>query len=539
MTSPVHRLPLELVRRIGDQLVGIKQWAADTPPPAQTTQFAPPARTQVVDFIGLRTLPSLATASRFFLEPALDALWDTLPDYGILVYLLPRDAWAVETVDPPGPGRVFPDDERRPRFQYVSITRALTEDEFKRVEYYTPRVRRIQERCPLFPNRFQGFVTYESSVLAAFAPRWTSATPLFPNLRVLDLSPANDQYPVYYQFFHVLFGSQLQRISNDCTTFSRMAKDVPPADYQQMVARLQESTPHLFHLKLYADVPPYSPIIVTAISTALSSFTHLVSARTGALPISEQAFRHLAELPHLEAIDVRLLDTMAESSFRRTIFDQFFPSLRELRLAHHFNLDLISLMVQRVHSPRLEIIGASLLDENLLVPPDNVTSFFSAVLSGNSSERMNLKELCIQASIERTPEGTFNERHLEPLFALKSLAHLRLHLGCTFDLDDAVLGRAARAWPNIRVLELGPDSFQKDTRVTLAALVPFAQHCPELQTLGFTLDADLFRVPPALRDSRAGVGCVQRELKVLNVGRARIADPQGVASFLVDLFPRL
>ena len=48
-----------------------------------------------MDFIGLRTLPSLATTSHFILEPALDALWDTLPNYGILVYLLRRDAWAV------------------------------------------------------------------------------------------------------------------------------------------------------------------------------------------------------------------------------------------------------------------------------------------------------------------------------------------------------------------------------------------------------------------------------------------------------------
>ena len=116
MASLVHRLPPELVRKIGDHLIGIKQWATDAPRTIQTAQFAEPVLD--VDFIGLRTLPSLATASRFFLEPALDALWDTLPDYSILLYLLPRDAWAVQTVNP-GSRFSFSDDDRSPKFQHL------------------------------------------------------------------------------------------------------------------------------------------------------------------------------------------------------------------------------------------------------------------------------------------------------------------------------------------------------------------------------------------------------------------------------------
>ena len=73
------------------------------------------------------------------------------------------------------------------------IDRPLTEDEFERIEYYAPRVKRIQELCPLFPGRLQGYVTYESSVLAAFAPRWTPEKPLFPNLRIFR-SPAAEGF---------------------------------------------------------------------------------------------------------------------------------------------------------------------------------------------------------------------------------------------------------------------------------------------------------------------------------------------------------
>ena len=317
-----------------------------------------------------------------------------------------------------------------------------------------------------------------------------------------------------------------------------MTKDVPPADYQQMLVKLQESCPYLSHLQLNADVAPFSSIIVSAMSTAIRSFMHLVSVRTGSLPITDQAFYHLAELPHLEAINVRIPDTITEASFRRSRFGEIFPGLREARFIHPSSLGIISLLVQRIHSPRLDIISAELFKKALILV-DDIMTFFSIVVSKNNAER--IKELGIEASIEPTPEGRFNEQHLEPLFALRSLVTLKLHLRCRFDLDDAALGRAAKAWPSIRVLDLGPGSVRNDSRVpTLAALVPFAQHCPELQKLGFALDADLSRVPSELRDSQAGIAaCIQQKLTLLKVGRARISDPRGVASFLLDVFPQL
>ena len=338
--------------------------------------------------------------------------------------------------------------------------------------------------------------------------------------------------------FHVLFGPQLRRLSNDCVTFARMAKDVDPADYQQMLVKLQESAPNLLHLKLYVDVPPYSPVVISAMSTAIRSFKHLISARIGSLPITKEALHHLAELPHREVVDVRLPDTMTErdvASLHPTRFDEFFPALRELRLAHHFNLDVISRIVQHVHSSRLEIIRAVL---EIDAPLTTILPFLSVIRGLKNSD--HIKHLSIQASIgEEDGASPFTKEHLEPLFRLKSLTHLRLHLCCTFHFNDADLERVGRAWPNIRVLELGPNRTQKDTQATLSALVPFAQHCPELHTLGFTLDTDLSRLPADLRESRTSVGSVQRALQVLKVGRAGITDAEAVSKFLIDLFPRL
>ena len=79
----IFSLPPELLRKVGDALIGIQEWTAD----------------QRIDYIGFRTLPVLARTSQFLREPALDALWDTLPNYGFLVYALPQDAWEVDIVD--------------------------------------------------------------------------------------------------------------------------------------------------------------------------------------------------------------------------------------------------------------------------------------------------------------------------------------------------------------------------------------------------------------------------------------------------------
>ena len=81
--SPLCSLPPELLRKVGDALISIREWTTD----------------QRVDYIGFRTLPVLARTSQFLREPALDALWDTLPNYGFLVYALPQDAWEVDIVD--------------------------------------------------------------------------------------------------------------------------------------------------------------------------------------------------------------------------------------------------------------------------------------------------------------------------------------------------------------------------------------------------------------------------------------------------------
>ena len=59
---PVRRLPPELIRRIADQLIGIKEWATifkgpETPSGETSGNAEPASPARRVNFVGLRTLP--------------------------------------------------------------------------------------------------------------------------------------------------------------------------------------------------------------------------------------------------------------------------------------------------------------------------------------------------------------------------------------------------------------------------------------------------------------------------------------------------
>ena len=82
---------------------------------------------------------------------------------------------------------------------------------------------------------------------------------------------------------------------------------------------------------------------------------------------------------------------------------------------------------------------------------------------------------------------------LEPLFAIKTIKTLLLHIPIVFDLSDAGYERVALAWPELEQLNLiSPELLavgQVTTpRATLATLETFATHCLRLSDLSLFLD---------------------------------------------------
>ncbi|KAJ7618443.1 hypothetical protein FB45DRAFT_755830, partial [Roridomyces roridus] len=127
---------------------------------------------------------------------------------------------------------------------------------------------------------------------------------------------------------------------------------------------------------------------------------------------------------------------------------------------------------------------------------------------------------------------------LRPLLACKDLGSFTLQLYPGFDADDDFLAEIATAWPNIHTLKLFDIHVDQEPTVTLACLIPFARHCPDLSTLGIRMFCS--EVPTF---SHTTGDRFDHYLDVLEVGTSPITedlqDVSKIAAFLSNLFPHL
>lgn len=101
-----------------------------------------------------------------------------------------------------------------------------------------------------------------------------------------------------------------------------------------------------------------------------------------------------------------------------------------------------------------------------------------------------------------------------------------------FDIDDAMVQDMAVAWPKINKLSLIGDVTPLDSEISLAGLMPLAEHCPKLKSLTLAFDARSVprKAPPSL---------AHRRLSHINVMNSPLQDRDAVAAFLNNIFPNL
>jgi len=98
------------------------------------------------------------------------------------------------------------------------------------------------------------------------------------------------------------------------------------------------------------------------------------------------------------------------------------------------------------------------------------------------------------------------------------------------DLDDAGLRVIAKAWPHLKSLEL--PNRECIAKITLAGLIPFAMHCPDLEQLSIPLRA-------ASQDFPSVEGLSNPKMAVLDVGRSPIEAWEDVTVFIHAIYPKM
>ncbi|OJT09908.1 hypothetical protein TRAPUB_13651 [Trametes pubescens] len=510
--SALYRLPREALQMICDSLL--------QPEPVLAHKSK-----------GFATLLAVAITSRFFHEHALNAIWNTLPGYSMLLYTLPRDAWIAE-VKPLGQQDLTSITE-------LSMIRPLVAADFIRLKHYAWRIKHLM--LPMgrdyFPKRAQNHQP-RPSVLKALADAFRLEMPgeiMLPNLFTLYVGCLdNSDLPalkILFRSVDVLFGPKLRDFF--------ITTDRPPRDaFGAALAILTEVCPGLlsFNTERVIRSSPLAP----SVSRALCTFDSLDVVRTGSIPISPEALLHLAGLVSLQVLECQMeLDSEDQflAMFEHAEDKGYFPALVDISLVHQSSLALPTVVLRAVSSPFLEAVIVEV--RKGLIPAQVVKDIFTLIASRKGHAHM--REVEVGVTWKFDPGDVFTFDTIKPLLALPELTSVIVGGFAHYAIDNYALFTIATAWPHLRKLSLVPQTLDDPPKplATLAGLISFAQNCPELYSLGLTLNTDPRQLLTFYVVMRPGFGMEQRKLVKLDVGRSRIEDPIVVAVFLSDLFPEL
>lgn len=121
---------------------------------------------------------------------------------------------------------------------------------------------------------------------------------------------------------------------------------------------------------------------------------------------------------------------------------------------------------------------------------------------------------------------------LEPLVTKLRLASFRIEHLQPLELTQGDLVEIARAWgPTLQILDLNGSPAHLPTSLTVAALLPFALHCPKLRDLSIYIDATL----AAEEQDDTYTTAAFHNLRLLGFGHSKIEDPWMLVPYLQRL----
>jgi hypothetical protein len=345
------------------------------------------------------------------------------------------------------------------------------------------------------------------------------AQTLLPKLKQLTWTNDNDDI---FPFIHLFLQPQIEHLTMSIagTSFVRMS----------FLATLDQRYPalSLLHLTEKKDLDQ-SVGAMGSFSVAVCGWSRLRHLSVKCL--HADALCHVATLPLLVRLRLEYVQNYPISELPPFQGVHRFPCLEELTVISKDITICTALVKMMTSSPTL--ISISFLINCFSTSPPPTPSQWD-VLWGAMDDHCHHSSLaCIQIDT-LGGESVFQSHSLKPLYAFNELVLLKLSLGGRFDLDDTDVKEMALAWPYIQDLTLYGHDTTGVPRVTISGLLPFAQHCLDLERLSMMFDSRSV-LPPTSDPQRFR----SEALKILHVQDSPIDKPEWVAAFLSDIFPNL
>ncbi|KAJ7157450.1 hypothetical protein C8R46DRAFT_1355758 [Mycena filopes] len=453
------------------------------------------AQIPLQDHWGSPDLARLARTSQLFRDPALNALWRQQGTIVNLLKVMPVGLWDIRE-----------DHDATAKFGSLHLDAALLRpvipSDWERFALYARRVRSFRNH-----ERFKTPEAYET--LAQHGAH----QPVFPFLKKLKWVPRTTGHFGHVRLFITPTITDLHLTIRALSDISILATVALVC--RRLTALVIDHTPE-------GAVPP--------ISECVRALHYLESLTV--VGLDRAAFCHIAQLPNLRFL--WLMSSTSPIPFGPILSGSpAFLALQELKFETIQNAPALLASFVKCSPRALTVVGRS-----FQIPPTQSVSkeFYTALAKHCTHSSLQDLELqgghyhptlnAGQLDVYSVGGGT-----LEPLLVFRNLVVLRLSHAAGFDLDNAMVGKMASAWPHIEILDLTWDpSCYRTSRVTLEGISAFATHCSKLEELTIAFDAT--SVPEVN-------GTAHQSLKELSVGHSSICVPRVVAEFLHAVFPGL
>ncbi|OCH87949.1 hypothetical protein OBBRIDRAFT_117603 [Obba rivulosa] len=476
------------------------------------------------------TLAALVRTCRIFHDVGIRILWYHLPHLGPLILCFPSDVLEVFY---------------GPHEQVVCLARPPNAQDWSRFMHYAAHVQCLSvEDSGCFTRRLSTMRVAPGVYMTLHV--YKPVEHVLPNLSELSWCHGSglDRQMEDLQSLRLALGPKVDTLLIKC--FSKL-DDALVLRYNQTLEDFIRDAPVLHCVtfigtQMHSSTQDLAPrLLQKQYRLRVFSMCTGVGGR-----MSAQTLLCLSQLPMLHAATFQCGElTAAEKgilSSTQALYPPSFPSLQTATFFAQNAADCAPVLglaaTSRLRDLRIDTFSAPRASE--------LRQLFSDIVKDYADLLDTLVVSSMTPASRSDTSYTITPDVLQPLFALKNVVHISIAPRCPIKIDDATVKDIAKAWPQIRILNLGIHGrrFNNAQQVTLKSLMSLAQHCRNLQDLGLSFDTAVGPISEAYDEQHHLLdGLCNRRLSVLRVCTSKLPerrdDVEVLTRFLADVFPKL